>query len=86
MKLEPQKVQDLISIMALKLLKNSKPINCDKFSKITARLMYFFRQNYTRFVFHLSFFCTLNFEVLIFSTFLKHFEEHKSRISEISSK
>ena len=50
--------------MALKLLKKSKPINLDKFSKITARLPCFFRQNYTLFFFYLSFFCTLNFEVL----------------------
>jgi len=42
MKLEPQKVQDLISTMTLELHKNSKPINCDKFGKITARLPYFF--------------------------------------------
>ena len=42
MKFKLQKVQDLISTMALELHKNSKPINCDKFCKITARLPYFF--------------------------------------------
>ena len=41
-KLEPQKFQDLISKMALELHKNSKPINCGKVCKITARLSYFF--------------------------------------------
>ena len=61
MKLEPHKVQDLISTMALELHKNSKPINCDKFCKIAARLLYFFRQNYTLNVFHLSFFVYFEF-------------------------
>ena len=61
MKFKPQKVQDLISTMALELHKNSKPINCDKFCKSTARLLYFFRQNYTLDVFHLSFFLYLEF-------------------------
>ena len=51
MNFKPQKFQYLISTMALKLHKNSKPINCDKFCKITARLPYFFRQNYTLDVF-----------------------------------
>ena len=53
--------KDLSSTMALELLKNSKPINWDKFSKITARLPYFFRQNYTLFVFDLSFFLYFEF-------------------------
>jgi len=47
--------------MALELLKNSKPINYDKFCKITARLLYFFRQNYTLFVFYLSYFLYFEF-------------------------
>ena len=70
MKLEPQKVQDLISTMALELHKNSKPINCDKFSKITARLPYFFGRitHCSYFIYH--FFGTWNFDVLLFSTFL----------------
>ena len=42
MKFKPQKVQDLISTMALELLKNIVPINWDKFCKITARLPNFF--------------------------------------------
>ena len=56
MKFKPQKVQDLISTMALELHKNSKPNSCDKFFKITARLPYFLCQNYTLDVFHLSYF------------------------------
>ena len=86
MKFKPNKVQDLISTMALELHKNIAPINRDKFCKITASLMYFLCQNYTLDVFHLSFFCTWKFDVLLFSTFLIHFQEIKSRISEISSK
>jgi len=47
MKLKPQKVQDLFSTMALELHKNNKPINCDKFCKITTRLPYFFSAEIT---------------------------------------
>jgi len=53
MKFKPKKVEDLISTMALELLKNIAPINWDKFFKITARLPYFLCQNYTLDVFHL---------------------------------
>jgi len=70
LKIKPQKVQDLIATMALELHKNIAPINWDKFCKITASLPYFLCQNYTLDVFHLSFFCTWNFHVLLFSTFL----------------
>ena len=69
------KLQDLISKMALELLKNSKPINWDKFFKIAARLPYFFRQNCTLFVFYLSFFLLWIFEYfffLLFSNTLKN--------------
>ena len=42
MKFKIMKVKDLISTMALELLKNIVPINWDKFCKITARLPNFF--------------------------------------------
>jgi len=61
MKFKPMKVQDLISTMALESHKNSAPINCDKFFKITATLLYFLCQNYTPDVFHLSFFLYIEF-------------------------
>ena len=70
MKFKPQKVQDLIQTMALELHKSITPINWDKFCKITSRLSYFLCKNYTLDVFHLSFFCTWNFDVLLFSTLL----------------
>jgi len=44
MKFKAQKVQDLISTMALELLKNIAPINWDKFFKITVSLLYVFVQ------------------------------------------
>ena len=56
MKFIPQKLQDVNSIMALESIKNSKPIERNKFFKITARLPYFFRQECTLFLFYLSFF------------------------------
>jgi len=68
MKFKPQKVQDLISTVALELHKKSKLINCDKFCKMTARLPYFLCQNYTLDVFHLSFILYLEFWCTFFYT------------------
>ena len=78
MKLLPQKLQDLISIMPLELLKNNKANNCDKFSKIATRLLSFFGRitHCLYFIYH--FFYTLNFEVLLFFYLFRHFDEHKS--------
>ena len=70
MKFKPMKFQDLISTMDLESHKNSAPINCDKFCKITATFPYFLCQNYPQDVFDLSFlFCTWNFDSLLISTF-----------------
>jgi len=69
-KFKPKKFQDLISTMALESHKNSAPINCDKFLKITTTLPYFLCQNYTLDVFDLSFVFCFDFDSLLFSTFL----------------
>ena len=47
LKFKPLKLQDVISLWALESHKNSIPINCDKFPKITATWLFFQSQNFT---------------------------------------
>ena len=71
LKFKPQKVQDLISNLALELHQNSAPINCDNFSKSLplhcfsrVRILHSVRISF------IIFFCILSFSILIFLTLL----------------